>query len=111
MIEEMGSFDKHKEGTRLGEGWLSVKGRADREYQQVVQEHARDGWRLVQVFAPSLGAYGASKYFEVILEQETGGLTANQQMLGTASPHEIRSHERSEQRLAILNTCKSNDKP
>ena len=28
------------------------------------------GWRLVQVFAPSTGAYGASKYFELILERE-----------------------------------------
>jgi len=40
------------------------------QYQQVIQDHARDGWRLVQVFAPGMGAYGAAKYFEIILERE-----------------------------------------
>jgi len=37
---------------RLGEGWLSVKGDAKRDYQEVIQEHAQDGWRLFQIFAP-----------------------------------------------------------
>ena len=55
---------------RIGEGWLSVRRKGVDEYQKVIKEHARDGWRLVQVFAPSLGAYGASKYFEIILERE-----------------------------------------
>ena len=55
---------------RLGEGWASVKKSAGREYQDVVHAHAMDGWRLVQVFAPSLGIYGASKYFELIFERE-----------------------------------------
>ena len=57
---------------RIGEGCLGVKSNADAEYQQVIQEHALDGWRLVQVFAPSIGSYGCSKYFEVILEREAG---------------------------------------
>ena len=34
--------------------------------------HERDGWRLVQIFAPSTGVYGAAKYFEIILEREIG---------------------------------------
>lgn len=55
---------------RLGEGWLGAKSQASGEYQRVVEEHAREGWRLVQVFAPSTGVYGAAKYFEVILERE-----------------------------------------
>ena len=57
---------------RIGEGWLCARSKADKEYQQVIQDHARDGWRLVQVFAPSMGVYGAAKYFEVILEREKG---------------------------------------
>jgi len=57
---------------RVGEGWLGARSKAEREYQQIVQDHARDGWRLVQVFAPSTGTYGVSKYFEVILERERG---------------------------------------
>ena len=60
------------EFVRLGEGWLGVKGKAKEEYQNVVREYARDGWRLVQVFAPSFGAYGASKFVEIILEREIG---------------------------------------
>ncbi len=55
---------------RLGQGWLSARGEAKREYQQVVHEHAREGWRLVQVFAPGIGAYGAARYFEAIFERE-----------------------------------------
>jgi hypothetical protein len=57
---------------RIGEGWLSARGRAMREYQQIIHDHAREGWRLVQVFAPGMGAYGAAKYFEIILEREMG---------------------------------------
>ncbi len=55
---------------RMGEGWLSARCKVIGQYQKVVQDHARDGWRLVQVFAPGMGAYGAAKYFEIILERE-----------------------------------------
>ena len=54
---------------RLGEGWLAAKRVAQREYPEVVRTHAREGWRLVQVYAPGMGAYGAAKYFEIILER------------------------------------------
>jgi len=54
---------------RMGEGWMGVRKSAKTEYQDVVKDHARQGWRLVQVFAPSLGGYGMSKYFELILER------------------------------------------
>lgn len=57
---------------RLGEGWISARREAKDSYQQVIEEHARQGWRLVQVFAPGTGGYGAAKYFEVILEREVG---------------------------------------
>jgi hypothetical protein len=55
---------------RLGEGWLGVKSEAYDEYQSAVEEHARQGWRLVQIFAPGTGAYGVAKYYELILERE-----------------------------------------
>ena len=54
---------------RLGEGWLSARRAAEIEYQEQIRQHARDGWRLVQVFAPGTGAYGAAKYYELILER------------------------------------------
>jgi hypothetical protein len=59
---------------RIGESRLSavfgVQDRARKTYETVIQEHARDGWRLVQVFAPGVAAFGAAKYYELILERE-----------------------------------------
>lgn len=55
---------------RLGEGWMGVKRSAKEQYQQVIHERARQGWRLVQIFAPGTGGYGAAKYFELIFERE-----------------------------------------
>ena len=57
---------------RLGEGWMSAKSEAKDNYQATITEHAREGWRLVQIFAPSIGVYGASKFFEIIFERESG---------------------------------------
>ena len=59
---------------RLGEyGGSALFGVQDKfrnSYEQVVQEHAREGWRLVQIFAPGTAAFGAARYFEVIFERE-----------------------------------------
>ena len=55
---------------RLGEGWLGVKQEACESYQEVIETHAREGWRLVQIFAPGMGVYGHAKYFEIILERQ-----------------------------------------
>jgi hypothetical protein len=55
---------------RLGESWIRVRGSARDGYRDAIQEHARDGWRLVQIFAPGLGVYGAPKYYDLILERE-----------------------------------------
>ena len=42
-----------------------------RNYQEVILENAREGWRLVQVFAPGAGGLWAKENFcEVILERE-----------------------------------------
>lgn len=56
---------------RLGEGLFYVGKEASQTYQDVVAEHARDGWRLVQIFAPPVGGAGsgAAKFYEVILER------------------------------------------
>jgi len=40
-------------------------------YQDVILEYAKDGWRLVQVFAPGAGGLWARENFcEVILERQ-----------------------------------------
>jgi len=58
---------------RLGEGWLAVRKAGREGYREVIHEHARDGWRLVQVFAPGISAYGAPRYYELILERGVRG--------------------------------------
>ena len=61
---------------RLGEGRSSaILGVADaarkpEAYQTAVHDHAREGWRLVQIFAPGVAAFGAAKYYELIFERE-----------------------------------------
>lgn len=64
------------EFVRLGEGRGSAllgvadKARKADAYQSVVHEHADKGWRLVQIFAPGVAAFGAARYYELIFERE-----------------------------------------
>ena len=58
---------------RLGEGWFGAKREATEEYQAAIHEYANKGWRLVQVFAPSMGVDGLAKFYELILERELPG--------------------------------------
>jgi hypothetical protein len=59
---------------RIGENRLSALFGPQKEargaYEAVVEEYARDGWRLVQIFAPGVAAFGAAKYYELIFERE-----------------------------------------
>ena len=48
---------------------LWVKREAEEKYHEVIAEHARKGWRLVQIFAPGLGWGGKATYFELIFER------------------------------------------
>ena len=55
---------------RLEQSWWggpSAQARAG--YQAEVDRHAREGWRLVQIFAPATRGYGAAEYFELVLER------------------------------------------
>jgi len=40
------------------------------DYHEIVERRARQGWRLVQIFAPSAVMSGASGYYELIFERE-----------------------------------------
>jgi hypothetical protein len=57
-------------GDYRGSTWFGVSDKARGAYEDVVHEHARDGWRLVQIFAPGVAAFGAAKYYELIFERE-----------------------------------------
>jgi len=56
-------------GEYRGSALFGVHDKARKSYQGVVHEHARDGWRLVQIFAPGVAAFGAAKYYELIFER------------------------------------------
>ncbi|MFC1475450.1 DUF4177 domain-containing protein [Candidatus Zixiibacteriota bacterium] len=55
---------------RMGQGYMTVRKAAREGYIEEVHKHAADGWRLVQIFAPGVGGYGAAKDYELVLERE-----------------------------------------
>lgn len=57
-------------GQYRGSALFGVQDKARETYQDIVHQHAAEGWRLVQIFAPGIAAYGAAKYFELIFERE-----------------------------------------
>jgi hypothetical protein len=65
-------------GESAGSAVFGVRDRDRNAYESIVHEHAAQGWRLVQIFAPGVAAFGAAKYYELIFEREapaavTGG--------------------------------------
>ncbi|MFP7486489.1 DUF4177 domain-containing protein [Priestia filamentosa] len=40
------------------------------DYREIIREAAKDGWELVQIFAPGSASYGAASYFEIILSRD-----------------------------------------
>lgn len=51
---------------------------AKETYQQHVHEYARQGWRLVQIFAPGTEGYGMAAYFELIFERPVSDSNGDQ---------------------------------
>ena len=51
----------------LSSGFLVKKPKDD--YQEIIREHAKHGWRLVQIFAPAISGYGIAKFYELIFER------------------------------------------
>lgn len=54
-----------------GSALFGVRDKDRKGYEDIVHKHASDGWRLVQIFAPGVAAFGAAKYYELIFERET----------------------------------------
>jgi hypothetical protein len=57
-------------GEYAGSALFGVRDKDRNAYESIVHAYARDGWRLVQIFAPGVAAFGAAKYYELILERE-----------------------------------------
>lgn len=43
-------------------------------YKPVIERRAQEGWRLVQIFAPSVGPYGSTPFAELVFERPYGGV-------------------------------------
>jgi hypothetical protein len=41
------------------------------DYHEIVYQYARDGWRLMQIFAPPVYGNGSARYFELVFERKT----------------------------------------
>ena len=52
-------------------GFWTVK--TEMDHHAVIEQHATDGWRLVQIFAPAIAGYGQATYFELIFERPKAG--------------------------------------
>ena len=40
------------------------------DYEKIVSEHAREGWRLMQVLTPPTAGYGTIGYYEFVFERQ-----------------------------------------
>ena len=46
-----------------------LESKSKEDYQAIITNYAKEGWRFVQIFAPSTKGYGAAAYFELIFEK------------------------------------------
>lgn len=56
---------------KTGRNFLSER-KPEENYYEIIREYANNGWRLVQIFAPTVSVIdgGTSSYFELIFEKE-----------------------------------------
>lgn len=40
------------------------------DYHAIIHEHEKEGWELVQIFAPGIKGYGTASFFELILKRK-----------------------------------------
>ncbi len=65
----MGSTRYEYTFVRFGEIWMEGGSVAQEDYRHIIQEHAAEGWRLVQIFAPEPGK-SDEHYYELIFERQ-----------------------------------------
>ena len=54
------------------EGFPFASRKPKEDHHRIIEDYAKEGWRLVQVFAPSVSvmAGGVPNYFELIFKRE-----------------------------------------
>ena len=50
-------------------GFLGVHQKPSEDHQELIRQHAQEGWRFVQIFAPGTQGSGSVAYFELIFEK------------------------------------------
>jgi len=53
---------------KLKSGFWTTK--PGQDYQEIINDYAKNGWRFKQIFAPATSGYGSSSCFELIFEKE-----------------------------------------
>lgn len=48
----------------------SFKHTPEQDYHSVVYEHEKEGWELVQIFAPGIKSYGMPSFYELIFKRK-----------------------------------------
>ncbi|MDU9693599.1 DUF4177 domain-containing protein [Priestia aryabhattai] len=51
-------------------GMQGLKGTPEKDYKEIIKEQAKEGWELVQIFAPPTGFYGSAPYIEIIFSRD-----------------------------------------
>jgi hypothetical protein len=49
----------------------TLKVRFEEDYREIIKQKAREGWRLVQLFAPPIEGYGVVKFVDLIFERKS----------------------------------------
>ncbi len=52
-------------------GFFSNTFEPTQDYQELIIQHGKEGWRLVQIFAPPVRGYGRATFYELIFEKPT----------------------------------------
>nr|WP_249651295.1 DUF4177 domain-containing protein [Lysinibacillus sp. D4B3_S18] len=50
--------------------WGLTRSKLAKDLQEIIQEHARDDWRFIQIVAPTIGSSGQPEYFDLIFEKK-----------------------------------------
>jgi hypothetical protein len=43
------------------------------DYHEIVREHEKEGWELIQIFAPGIRGYGNPSFYELIFKRQISG--------------------------------------
>ena len=49
----------------------TLKVRFEEDYREIIKQKAREGWRVVQLFAPPIEGYGVVQFVDLIFERKS----------------------------------------